>query len=275
MKIKNLIGEMSGSVGALTFSRNRYGFYVKNRPNPVNPDTLKQRAARLAFASASKAWASMPAENKPAWQEYGQTIFTSLTGTKKVSGSAAFTSLYNAWISQFNVSPDTAIHGNDNIVITKYTDTLYIAKEASPPADTVKPSFKVPTSGEYATAINLEPTYSPSGATSLKFDLSVHQLVGEDDSPLVSSNGYFIGFNVYVSSPFTNQGGFANRPTGTLIMSAPRITVEKGKELESILMSTTAGKAMPIGSWVRLTLVVVDYYGQQTIVDAVDVQVGS
>lgn len=49
-------GELSGSVGALTASRNRFGSYFREKAIPVNPQSSRQTAVRTNFATLVAAW---------------------------------------------------------------------------------------------------------------------------------------------------------------------------------------------------------------------------
>jgi len=65
----------SGSIGGLTVSRNRYGFYARARTTPVNPNTGRQMAARARFAAAANLWsASLTQAYRDGWQTYADAI---------------------------------------------------------------------------------------------------------------------------------------------------------------------------------------------------------
>lgn len=84
-----LVSRGSGSAGAITFSHNRGGNYLKVRSNPTNPNTVFQQAVRSFVAQLSSLWASTLtladrnkwtayAENVPVTNRLGASIF--LTG---------------------------------------------------------------------------------------------------------------------------------------------------------------------------------------------------
>jgi len=62
-----LAGQISGSIAAQTFSRNRYGLYVRRRTVPTNPNSTYQQAARSWLATASSAFAALTSAQKLAW----------------------------------------------------------------------------------------------------------------------------------------------------------------------------------------------------------------
>lgn len=63
-------GQLSGSVGGVVASRNRYGAYLRNRTVPTNPNTVRQQAARAAFGIAAVSWAGLTAAQRGLWQSY-------------------------------------------------------------------------------------------------------------------------------------------------------------------------------------------------------------
>lgn len=97
MKIKSgaLAGQLSGSVGSLTASRNRYGAYLRARTIPINPATAYQLAQRARLAAASKLWRGRPDDIKKAWEAWAATHpITDAFGDRQIlSGAAALTQI--------------------------------------------------------------------------------------------------------------------------------------------------------------------------------------
>jgi hypothetical protein len=70
-----IAGEASGSVGALTFSHNRGGAYIRNRVIPVNPNTKEQQAIRGFVATLTSYWLnSLTALKRAAWDTYALNV---------------------------------------------------------------------------------------------------------------------------------------------------------------------------------------------------------
>lgn len=70
-----LVGEIRGSEGGTTFSRNRFGQYTRQRSVPVNPNTGRQVAARQRFAVPAVFWSIiLSAANRAAWRLYGDNV---------------------------------------------------------------------------------------------------------------------------------------------------------------------------------------------------------
>lgn len=69
------ITAMSGSMAGNTFAKNRYGFYVRARTKPVNPNTARQQAVRASLAELTARWAQiLTANQRTAWNLYGSNV---------------------------------------------------------------------------------------------------------------------------------------------------------------------------------------------------------
>ena len=103
-----LVDQVTGSVGAVTFSKNRYGPVTRARIAPVNPNTPRQAAVRATFGTASKGWASLSATQQAAWNAFaaahpmsdrlgesrilsGNALYTQVTANRALVGLAAVT----------------------------------------------------------------------------------------------------------------------------------------------------------------------------------------
>lgn len=95
MKIQNY--PSSGSYQNLTFSRNRFGQYVRGRSVPVNPNTSFQVAVRTRMALNSAAWRSLTALQRTGWADLGAQISRtdSLGQTYTLNGFEAYCSVNN------------------------------------------------------------------------------------------------------------------------------------------------------------------------------------
>lgn len=70
-----VISVASGSVGGLTYSRNRYGMYMRNRSLPVNPQTSFQVAVRSAMGTLTSRWVeTLTAAERAAWETYAGAV---------------------------------------------------------------------------------------------------------------------------------------------------------------------------------------------------------
>jgi hypothetical protein len=67
--------QLSGSMGGVTASRNRYGPYVRIRSNPVNPNSPRQITFRTIVADLAARWnAALTAMQRTAWNEYAANV---------------------------------------------------------------------------------------------------------------------------------------------------------------------------------------------------------
>lgn len=65
---------VSGSSGNKTFSRNRYGAYIRRRVMPTNPNSSKQNNARNSFRAAVAAWGSiLSSVQRAQWRNWADT----------------------------------------------------------------------------------------------------------------------------------------------------------------------------------------------------------
>lgn len=63
--------QRSGSQGGIVWSRNRYGPYIRERANPVNPNTARQVVVRNYLGGLSTRWNSTVTEaQREAWRLY-------------------------------------------------------------------------------------------------------------------------------------------------------------------------------------------------------------
>jgi hypothetical protein len=63
--------QRSGSIGGATWSRNRYGVYIRERTQPVNPNTQRQVQVRNYLSQISTRWNSTLTDlQREAWRLY-------------------------------------------------------------------------------------------------------------------------------------------------------------------------------------------------------------
>jgi hypothetical protein len=70
-----IIAAASGSVGGCTYSRNRFGQYIRNRSLPVNTQTAFQQAVRNAFQQLASRWTSILTQTqRDTWDIYAANV---------------------------------------------------------------------------------------------------------------------------------------------------------------------------------------------------------
>lgn len=74
--MKTTIGSgYSGSIGGITFSRNRAGQYMRTRAIPVNPNTAQQQTVRSIMASLSPYWSgTLTQAQRDTWDLYAYNV---------------------------------------------------------------------------------------------------------------------------------------------------------------------------------------------------------
>jgi hypothetical protein len=65
-----ILGPLSGSIGASTFSRNRFGSYARLRVTPVNTNTPPQQLSREVFTFVTINWSSLTEAQRATWIAY-------------------------------------------------------------------------------------------------------------------------------------------------------------------------------------------------------------
>lgn len=75
IKLGGLVSNISGSIGGVTFARNRGGAYIRNRTIPLNPQTVRQVIVRQIFGSLSNLWSvTVTAVQRTAWELYASNV---------------------------------------------------------------------------------------------------------------------------------------------------------------------------------------------------------
>lgn len=70
-----IIAQASGSIGGLTFSRNRGGKYIRSRATPINPNTPFQQAVRGFMSQLTSLWNdTLTVVQRAAWDLYAENV---------------------------------------------------------------------------------------------------------------------------------------------------------------------------------------------------------
>lgn len=65
--IRYSVLEMSGSVGNVTYDRNQYAQYARNRTTPIDPKSPAQLVIRSRMRTAVAAWHSLSDAQRASW----------------------------------------------------------------------------------------------------------------------------------------------------------------------------------------------------------------
>lgn len=108
----------SGSVGGVTYSRNRGGMYTRARSVPTNPNSNQQQTVRSAMTALVANWQSLPAAQREAWTTYASNtprtdrLGQALTLTGQQQYVAVNTPRLSAGLGVVNVAPTEFNRGN-------------------------------------------------------------------------------------------------------------------------------------------------------------------
>jgi hypothetical protein len=91
----SLAGNIRGSVGADTFSQNRYGTYIRKRAIPTVVNTPYTQKIRSAFAACSMMWQALTQEQRNMWSTWADNnpVRDNFGELQKLSGNVAFIKL--------------------------------------------------------------------------------------------------------------------------------------------------------------------------------------
>ncbi|GAI82401.1 unnamed protein product, partial [marine sediment metagenome] len=115
--------ELRGSIAGNTYSRNRYGAYVRARTKPINPDTPLQTQVRSALAWSVEHWfSSASPDQRIAWGDYADKVnmLNKLGEVMRLSG-------YNHFVRSNSIRKRNA----DTIVLPG--PTIFNVPEHDPP----------------------------------------------------------------------------------------------------------------------------------------------
>ena len=177
MKILDI--PQSGSVGAVTSSRNRSGQYRRQRANPTQPRTAAQINARARLTTASAAWRGLTVANRASWNSFANSFSTvnSLGSTIQLTGHQCF------------------------VKVQTVLSLLGVAATTTPPA---LPSF-VTCTMTGATATAATPTLSFAGVTPTAGTIHMYYA-----SPQLSAGVTFCGNFRYIGQNSTYTAGAFN-----------------------------------------------------------------
>lgn len=139
--LSSLIGDLRGSIGGQTYSRNKAGAFIRQRVKPVNPQTPRQQNARYRFGNMSILFQSLTTAQKNCWEDFAKTHFNPLKGnnTGIYSAGNAFVALRQS-ASQGNEyrGTPTAWIGGTTVNVTTYPYNEVTSPPFGPSSATIK-----------------------------------------------------------------------------------------------------------------------------------------
>lgn len=87
-----MVGQASGSVGGVVFSRNRYGTYLRRRAHPTTSQSSWALDAKSILGAVSREWGGLDEAERVAWATWAaNNPVTDKLGSKQVlAGNAAY-----------------------------------------------------------------------------------------------------------------------------------------------------------------------------------------
>lgn len=92
-KIEFTLGEISGRMGGVVFSKNPSGNYIKNFTKQNNPSSQKQAKARAALSQQVVRWQSITEDQRNAWRALTLDTYDTFGNIRALKGRNLFISL--------------------------------------------------------------------------------------------------------------------------------------------------------------------------------------
>lgn len=90
----SVVGQVSGRLASVVYTRNKGGSCVRNGSIPTNPRSYMQRLLRRALASRSQEWAGLTDAERAAWRLWARSnpVVNRLGRAVQMTGAQAYTS---------------------------------------------------------------------------------------------------------------------------------------------------------------------------------------
>lgn len=262
-----LIGDLSGSIGNVTASRNRGGNYLKTKSNPIQPNTQAQLRAKNNFGAASKGFGGLTSAEKSGWANYADLYFAprNATNTGQYSGFQSFAALHNIFRSTITGTRTYSLEVNGAVLAGGDTRLPFVQP---PPAGLTaggSPDWDS-TSGDPTPFVVTEGFMTNLGDIRIK--CQVGEGLGKDMTNFLNAFGRGFGFAVYASNANPSDNMSYARPEQYLMgYFHPPVATVPGDlssvndfEFTSVIdFNSGEYQSFPIvSSWVNLTLFTID-----------------
>lgn len=281
--LNSSIGQLSGKMGGMVFSRNKGGAYVRAGVKGNNPQTQTQLKARYAFGSVATLFRSLTSAEKTSWQEFADNYYSPRNGGNagQFSGYNAFIALRSA-VQQAYLRPLEPVIKNTGVDISSgITFTDFTPMPETPIAKSFAPAVKT-TGGDNALLSVKSAVIETDG--SFNVVLQVGDGTGVDLAGNVDENGYEIGYAVYISNgnPSDNMS-YNNQFAVNLGYVKPWNATAPGTDLLAVeTIGVDSSVAFPIGSlkrfplldeYVNVTVYAFNKYGMFTRIGNIETQI--
>jgi hypothetical protein len=104
--VSQVYSEIRGSVNGVTYSRNRFGLYVRSKASPVQPRTPAQAERRAQLTVLSQRWRTLDEPLRAEWRALADELTRSdaLGLTYRLSGLQAYLQI-NLWRALLGIAP--------------------------------------------------------------------------------------------------------------------------------------------------------------------------
>lgn len=217
--LSTILGQASGSLASMTFSRNRYGNVMRAKVNPVNPNSLLQVAIRAIFRAVSHAWTTISPAARSTWKTYADAVSVpdkKMGGRINLTANAMYT---RSWVTaqQFGAKVD---------------EGLVVACSAAP-IDLSLPSFTPPTITAPATA----------SAISLSINILDAWNTAASGGLIIQSAPHVSPGTNFFRGPYTTIGAIPTGAVVTTLVGTGRTNGPKGAKLPVRITCVTQADA--------------------------------
>lgn len=232
--INSSIGQLSGKMGGMVFSRNKGGAYVRAGVTGINPQTIGQLQARNAFGAVSTLFRGLSSAEKTFWQEWADNYYSPRGGGNvgQFSGYNAFIALRSA-VQQSVRLGRVGVLSVDGILPAGGTTTLeFTPMPETPIATTLLPAVKT-TAGDSALLTLVDANVSVNGDTKIFLSVSEDTPLALDN--IVDINGNELGFAVYISNGNPSDNMSYNNPEAHCLGFAyPIVVTDPSSDLAAV-----------------------------------------
>ncbi len=285
MKFQGTFGtNFSGSLAGTTASRNKGGQYLKERSNPVQPNTIAQQSAKAAFGAASSIFGTFIASEKTLWNQMAQTIFSPRMATNEgqFSGFQAFQSLQTAFSASIRIGRTYAIQVNGAPLTGGDTRAPFVPPIGTPP--------NLPSSPNWQAAGGIDLPFTVTAGVlkvdgTVGFTLQVGNGLGADMSNFQNPEGQNFGFLVMLSNGNAQVNQSYSNPENNVLGYFPIPVATDEADLDATnnidllttdLFDISRYRAFPLfGQSALLTIYMVNQTMQIDRIGVIEVQVTS
>lgn len=283
----SMIGELSGKMGGMVFSRNRGGQYIRAYAIPVNPNTLAQVEARTFFGMASANYHSLASATKTLWQNFATNIFNPKMGIKGVpSGFNSYVALKNV-LSNLNPISAFTVQVNEDPTLVPVSNVFSFSDV--PPANGLQPNIKAVTTGSYAIENGqIGSVTFAFGAENVSigatFTANLVGTIGATGgiSSFKDAEGNAFGVSLFLSNAVAQPGMFIQNPEIIKLGTVPLLASFTAEPTPDTFSFTFSGhllvladyNAFPqLGQYARITAYLTSTKGMMLKIATTDIQI--